>query len=187
MQGRGEQGWGRSPSGDGPQTPVMCCAMLSTSPVNTQIGGEGITASPSAHRGKRREEIPTHVPESLNVTLSQSGGHPHGHPQLFASAQGLLEGCRDQALVTAPPGHSNTGPKFAGLHSTSTADTVLLGKGFKGTGGGEMLLLTCFPGRTRARREWGGQERWQPGRGSSSPVCSLEKKVPDLSPGPSSR
>lgn len=40
VQGRGEQGWGHSPSGDGPQMPVMSCAMLSTALVNTQMGGE---------------------------------------------------------------------------------------------------------------------------------------------------
>lgn len=54
------------------------------------------------------------------------------------------------------PRHSDMGPKFAGLHSTSAANIVLLGKGFKGAGGGEMLLLTCFP-RVSSSREGAGR------------------------------
>lgn len=95
VQGRGEQEQGPSPSGDGPQEPVMSCAVLSTPPVNTQ-------ASPSACRGKRREEIPTHVPGGSNITLSRCGGHPRGHPQLLTLAQGSLVGGGSQALVALP-------------------------------------------------------------------------------------
>lgn len=95
VQGRGEQEWGRSPSGGGAQAPVMSCAVLSTPLVNTQ-------ASPSACRGKGREEIPTHVPGGSNITLSRPGGHPRGRPQLLTLAQGSLVGGGSQALVTLP-------------------------------------------------------------------------------------
>lgn len=167
----------------------LCCAQRL--PVNTQMGeggGTGITASPSTHSSKSREEIPIHNAGGLNITPSLSRGDPRGCPQLLTLVQGLLVECGSQALVTPTPspGTQIWVQSLQGCTAPVQPISCFWEKGLKAPVVVKCSSLPASHRRARAGREEGGQERWQPGRGSLA-VCNLEKNIPDLSPEPSSQ
>lgn len=74
----------------------------------------------------------------------------------------------------APLLHSNTGPKFAGLQSTSAS-----GKVFKGAAGGVMLLLPrCFP---REVSELGGSGKGRRDGSWARPAAQLLRALRETS------